>query len=61
MIHYFADNQSQGYDGLAFQEAYRSQILAKVQELQDAKKDEKPEESEIDVKEEDLQAFVSGC
>lgn len=59
MIHYFADNQSQGYDGLAFQEAYKTQVLAKVQEIQDAKKDEKSEDADVDVKDEDLQTFVS--
>ncbi|KAK9896734.1 hypothetical protein P389DRAFT_196807 [Cystobasidium minutum MCA 4210] len=59
VIHYFADNQSQGYDGLAFQEAYKTQVLAKVQEIQDAKKDEKSEDADVDVKDEDLQTFIS--
>lgn len=58
VIHYFADNQSQGYDGMAFQEAYKTQILAKIQEIQDARNDEKPWADAVDVSEDDLQALV---
>jgi hypothetical protein len=58
VIHYFADNQSQGYDGLAFQEAYKTQVLAKVQALQDAKKNEKVDETDVEVKDEDVEMLV---
>lgn len=43
---------------MAFQEAYKTQILAKIQEIQDAKKDEKSEEVEVDISDADLETFV---
>lgn len=43
---------------MAFQEAYKTQILAKIQEIQDAKKDEKSEEAEVDASDADLETFV---
>lgn len=66
MIHYFADSQSQGYDGAAFQEAYRG-VLQKLQETQEASAaaaqkggdDEEAEKAIAELKEEDLQTFVS--
>lgn len=45
---------------MAFQEAYKTQVLAKIQEMQDAKQNEPPSADEVNVKDEDVQALV-GC